>query len=669
MRRKCTALLTLLIFAASVFLPSAASLAEPAASTTAATATTTTTTAADPAASTTAATATTSTPAAATTPATTTTTPATTYTAYDNTPNLKDATGIVEGMKELRVKNGSDAGVLVYALNMSREMPTAAGTSGYTKLSATTNQDWAARVDKAASPSTLRQDVLNVIWNGYPYFAGSWKGVDRDFAAIGQNSGLSGAVVEQLNNIAVTQQAIWALTDSRPGAGNTQSYVNALIAASQKNPAPANFGLDLYDGSAAKSTKAGKKMTNLVAVSAAQQKPASIKLSHRWLDENGQPLTGVKTPSLSFALYPENAAADAQPLATYALNEATGNVAFTLFDDEQSYRVVPVLTGETEGFTVGQAQTFSLKGDQGAVIHLDFVTTYKNETPAHDPQPASVPLGADVSLGGKAPKDGVFTLLLKDEAGNILQSKTNVGGVVNFDALTFDKEGSHNYTISMQAGSDSAIAYDKTVYKVKIDVSRGEDYTATVTYEKDGVIYTGLPAFAAQNVTTPSTTTPTKTVSVTVNKVWKNDKSSSRPSSVKMQLYRDGKSYGSSVTLNSDNGWKYTWSNLDASYKWTVNEPSVPSGYSKKVSNSGNSWTVTNTAKSSSSPKVTTPTIKSGTKTKTSDNDNDKSSKDRSTPETGDNSNVHLLGTVAIISLSGMVVIAAVWLLSRRRLH
>ena len=626
MKRKCIALLTLFVFAAGVLLPNAGALAAPAGGT------------------------------------------AASYTAYDNTPALKDAAGAVDGMKELRVKTGSDAGALAYALNMSRALPAAAGTAGFTKLADTTNQDWVTRVDKAASPSTLRQDVLNVIWNGYPYFAGSWKGVDRDFAAIGQNSGLSGAVVEQLNNIAVTQQAIWALTDSRPGAGNTQSYVNALIAASQKNPAPANFGLDLYDGSAAKSTTAGKKMTNLVAVSAAQQKPASIKLSHRWLDENGQPLTGVKTPSLSFALYPENAA-DAQPLATYALNEATGNVAFTLFDDEQSYRVVPVLTGETEGFTVGQAQTFSLKGDQGAVIHLDFVTTYKNETPAHDPQPASVPLGADVSLGGKAPKDGVFTLLLKDEAGNILQSKTNVGGVVNFDALTFDKEGSHNYTISMQAGSDSAIAYDKTVYKVKVDVSLGEDYTATVTYEKDGVIYTGLPAFAAQNVTTPSTTTPTKTVSVTVNKVWKNDKSSSRPSSVKMQLYRDGKSYGSSVTLNSDNGWKYTWSNLDASYKWTVNEPSVPSGYSKKVSNSGNSWTVTNTAKSSSSPKVTTPTIKSSTKTKTSDNDKDKSSKNRSTPETGDNSNVHLLGTVAIISLSGMVVIAAVWLLSRRRLH
>lgn len=626
MKRKCIALLTLFVFAASVLLPNAGALAAPAGGT------------------------------------------AASYTAYDNTPALKDAAGAVDGMKELRVKTGSDAGALAYALNMSRALPAAAGTAGFTKLADTTNQDWVTRVDKAASPSTLRQDVLNVIWNGYPYFEGSWKGVSGDPAKLAETSGLTPAALTTLYNIAVTQQTIWVLTDSRSGAGTLQTHVNALLAASQKNPAPANFGLDLYDGSAAGSVD-GKKLTNLVAVSAAQQQPVSIKLSHRWLDAEGQPLQGVKTPALSFALYPEDAKAGDQPLATYPLNEATGNVAFTLFDDEQSYRVVPVLTGETEGFTVGQAQTFSLKGDQGAVIHLDFVTTYKNETPAHDPQPASVPLGADVSLGGKAPKDGVFTLLLKDEAGNILQSKTNVGGVVNFDALTFDKEGSHNYTISMQAGSDSAIAYDKTVYKVKVDVSLGEDYTATVTYEKDGVIYTGLPAFAAQNVTTPSTTTPTKTVSVTVNKVWKNDKSSSRPSSVKMQLYRDGKSYGSSVTLNSDNGWKYTWSNLDASYKWTVNEPSVPSGYSKKVSNSGNSWTVTNTAKSSSSPKVTTPTIKSGTKTKTSDNDKDKSSKDRSTPETGDNSNVHLLGTVAIISLSGMVVIAAVWLLSRRRLH
>ena len=130
-----------------------------------------------------------------------------------------------------------------------------------------------------------------------------------------------------------------------------------------------------------------------------------------------------------------------------------------------------------------------------------------------------------------------------------------------------------------------------------------------------------------------------------------------------MQLYRDGKSYGSAVTLNSAGGWKYTWNDLDASYKWTVNETSVPSGYTKSVTNNGNTWTVTNTAKSTTT-KVTTPTVKSSTKT--SDKNKDKS-KDRSTPETGDTSNLRLLGSIAIFSLSGMVAIAAIWLLSRRR--
>ena len=106
-----------------------------------------------------------------------------------------------------------------------------------------------------------------------------------------------------------------------------------------------------------------------------------------------------------------------------------------------------------------------------------------------------------------------------------------------------------------------------------------------------------------------------------------------------MQLYRDGKAYGSTVTLNADNGWKYTWSDLDASYKWTVNELNVPSGYTKSESNSGNNWTITNTKKSSN----------------------------RSTPATGDESNLNLWTTIAIVSLSGMVLIVAVWLLSNRR--
>lgn len=615
MKRKCTAFLTLLIFAAGVLLPNASAVAEAA----------------------------TSTPKS--------------YTAYDATPNLGSVKGTVDGMKMLRLKDGSDAGMQVYSLNMSRQLSSAA----YTNVSSGTNQDWAALVDKAASPSTLRQDILNVIWNGYPHFSGTWKGVSSDFSKLGAATKLNAAEVAQLNNTAVTQQAIWTLTDGRIVDGTSKNEVNALLAAAKKNPAPSNFGLDLY------TVSGNKSVANLVTVTSAQQKPVSIKVTHHWEDAKGQPLTGVTTPAVAFALYPADPAEDAQPIATYNLNDASGVVVFTLQDDDKDYVLLPVLSGDTEGFTVGKAQSFSLKGDSGSMISLDFTTTYTAPDPEEKPDPATVNLGAELTFNGSAPGDGSFTVQLKDSAGNILQSKSNVSGNVKFDPLTFEKEGTYNYTISMKIGDDTATVYDKTVYNVKVVVTKDNDgnLVANVTYDKNSVIYTGIPIFQITKPTTPTT----NTVSVTVNKIWKNDKQSYRPNSVTVQLYRDGKAYSSAVTLNSSNGWKYTWSNLDKSYKWTVDEPTVPSGYTKSTKNSGNTWTITNTGKTTTTtgtnkvtttkPKVTTPTVKTTAKT----------SNDRSTPETGDTSHNHLLGTVAIISLSGMVLIAAVWLIGRRRLH
>ncbi len=612
MKRKLTALLTLLVFAGSIFLPQTAAVAIPAGGAT--------------------------------------------YTAVNRTPALHEAAGVVSGMQELRVNNGSDAGVLAYALNATRQMPSAQGTSGYVKMAANGAEDWKRLVDKAQNPATVRQDVLNVIWNGYPYMAGTWKGVSGDPAGLAAKSGLTLAQLTPLYNLAVTQQAIWHYTDNQPIGGPLAEEVKKLVAASKANPAPSNFDLDIYDASGI----AAQRTSHLIATSAAQKQAVSIKVTHRWLDASGNLLTGVPTPTLSFALYQGEST---EPMAVYGMNDAVGTLAFALFDDEQTYRLEPVLSGQTEGFDVGKAQTFSLKGEQGAVVYLDFTTTYKTDGDVETPA-VSVPLGATLSLDGNTPKDGTFTLMLKDEAGNILQTKSNTGANVKFDEIRYDKEGVYTYTISMQAGTDSKIAYDKAVYTVIVNVTRGEALSAVVTYQKDGIVYTGIPAFAGKSVSTP-TTPSDKTVDVTVNKVWKNDKSSTRPSSVQMQLYRDGKAYGSKVTLNSANGWKYTWNDLDDDYKWTVNEPSVPSGYTKSVKNSGNNWTITNTAKKSS---TTTTTTKSD-KNNTSKTDSDKT-KNRSTPETGDRSHLRLFGTIAIISLSGMVAIAAIWLLtSRNRLR
>lgn len=82
---------------------------------------------------------------------------------------------------------------------------------------------------------------------------------------------------------------------------------------------------------------------------------------------------------------------------------------------------------------------------------------------------------------------------------------------------------------------------------------------------------------------------PDKT-SFTVTKNWV-DNGTNRPSSVDVQLYKDGVVEGNVVTLNSANNWTYTWTNLDKYdndqlITYTVDEPTVPTGYTKTVSGS-----------------------------------------------------------------------------------
>ena len=59
-----------------------------------------------------------------------------------------------------------------------------------------------------------------------------------------------------------------------------------------------------------------------------------------------------------------------------------------------------------------------------------------------------------------------------------------------------------------------------------------------------------------------------------------------------MELLRNGRDYDE-VTLNAGNGWKYTWTDLDDRYNWSVAEVDVP-GFASEVSHRGTIWTITN---------------------------------------------------------------------------
>ena len=92
-------------------------------------------------------------------------------------------------------------------------------------------------------------------------------------------------------------------------------------------------------------------------------------------------------------------------------------------------------------------------------------------------------------------------------------------------------------------------------------------------------------------VTTLTNTYAPEETSVSVRKVWDDSSNQDgiRPASVTVQLYADGKANGAPVDLNAANNWSHTWSGLakkanKTDIKYTVDEVSVPEGYTKTVS-------------------------------------------------------------------------------------
>lgn len=89
---------------------------------------------------------------------------------------------------------------------------------------------------------------------------------------------------------------------------------------------------------------------------------------------------------------------------------------------------------------------------------------------------------------------------------------------------------------------------------------------------------------------------PSTKVTRSVKKVWDDaDSDVERPASVSVQLLRNGEVY-ETVKLDKDNDWQHTWSGLRKSDTWTLVEIDVPTDYTVLVTESGKTFTVTNTA-------------------------------------------------------------------------
>ena len=140
-------------------------------------------------------------------------------------------------------------------------------------------------------------------------------------------------------------------------------------------------------------------------------------------------------------------------------------------------------------------------------------------------------------------------------------------------------------------------------------------------------------------VNTVATPVLSRGTSLAVNKVWKDDAESVRPTSIDVTLLRDGEAF-EKVTLNAGGNWAHTWPALDEAYAWSVEETVVPADYDAAVTNEGGAWTITNTYTREVPTTPTTPTTPSTPVT--------------ATPQTGDASNALLWAALAAFGAVGL---------------
>ncbi len=108
-------------------------------------------------------------------------------------------------------------------------------------------------------------------------------------------------------------------------------------------------------------------------------------------------------------------------------------------------------------------------------------------------------LSVEKTLDGEVPQDGMFEFQLKDEAGNVIDTKTTTNGEATFDEIEYTKEGVYRYTISEDHNDElfDTVFFDHSVYNVLVTVTAPEDdgaFETNVEYFLDGEL-TDTPVF------------------------------------------------------------------------------------------------------------------------------------------------------------------------------
>ena len=142
-------------------------------------------------------------------------------------------------------------------------------------------------------------------------------------------------------------------------------------------------------------------------------------------------------------------------------------------------------------------------------------------SPAEKPTTAQFKAKKVLAINGSSDrtlKANEFTFLLKDQAGTLVDTKTNgENGDILFNPVTFNEAGTFTYTIVEQkpATPESAITYDESVHTVTVTVTKDENGQLNADVQYDGK--KNIPTFT--NTYTPPTPPTPSEKQITTSKI------------------------------------------------------------------------------------------------------------------------------------------------------
>ncbi len=198
--------------------------------------------------------------------------------------------------------------------------------------------------------------------------------------------------------------------------------------------------------------------------------------------ENGAPMPAARTATVRKAdLDQGKAAIDFDKITfnkpgeyTYEVREVKGDAGGITYSDNVATFKVTVTVKATGG----------LKAD---VEKISGETEFKN---TYSVKPVEDQITATKVLDGRDLKEGEFSFELV-EGDKVVAKGTNAAdGTIVMDKITYDKPGTHTYTLREklpnEAGLSNGITYDKTNYTIKTSVIDNGDGTLKVTHTLEG---------------------------------------------------------------------------------------------------------------------------------------------------------------------------------------